>query len=112
MVGIARRVVKAGALAWLFIYELVVSSVLVARDVLTPRSRARPGIIAVPLDVRSDIGITLLANLISLTPGSLTLDVAPDRRRMFVHMMFIGDPDADRRSIKRGFERRVREVLE
>ena len=96
----------------LFLYELVASSVRVTWEVLTPRTYARPGIIALPLDVRSDVGITVLANLISLTPGSLVLGVSPDRRNLFVHVMFIEEPDADRRAIKHGFERRVLEVLE
>lgn len=96
----------------LFLYELVASSLRVAWEVLTPRTYARPGIIAVPIGVRSDIAITVLANLISLTPGSLVLGVSSDRRSLFVHMMFIDEPDAERRSIQRGFERRVLEVLE
>ena len=66
---------------------------------------------AIPLDARSDAEITLLANLITLTPGSLYLDVSQNRCVMYVHTMHVDDLDAFRRSIKDGFERRVMEVL-
>ena len=61
------RIVK---LAVLFIYELIVSSIQVVWDVLTPQHKAKPGIIAMPLDAKSDAEIFLVANLISLTPGT------------------------------------------
>jgi multicomponent Na+:H+ antiporter subunit E len=98
-------------LLWLFLYELIVSSVQVAWDVVTPRHLARPGIIALPLDARTDVEITVLANLICLTPGSLSLEVSADRRVLYVHTMFIDDAEASRRSLKQVFERRVLEAL-
>jgi multicomponent Na+:H+ antiporter subunit E len=67
--------------------------------------------VAVPLDARTDIEITVLANLITMTPGSLAIDVSDDRRVMFVHSMFVDDPEAFRRSIKESLERRVLELL-
>ena len=94
-----------------FVYELIVSSVRVAHDVLTPRSRAKPGIIAIPLDVTTDAQITMLANLISLTPGSLSLDVSADRRVIYAHLMFIDDADEERAAIKTGMERKVLETM-
>ena len=106
------RIVKGFELALYFLYELVISSFRVAREVVTVKSYSRPGIIAVPLEVRSDLGITLLANLISLTPGSLSLEVSPDRRTLYVHVMFIDDADVERANIKNNFERRVLEVVE
>lgn len=94
-----------------FVYELVLANLRVAWDVLTPRSSRRPGVVAVPLEPDSDVEITLLANLVTLTPGSLSLDVSPDRRVLYVHAMFVDDPDQLRRDIKQGFERRVLELL-
>jgi multicomponent Na+:H+ antiporter subunit E len=94
-----------------FVYELVLANLRVAWDVLTPRARRRPGVIAVSLEQASDTEITVLANLVTLTPGSLSLDVAPDRSRLFVHAMFVDDPDALKTEIKHGFERRVLELL-
>ncbi len=94
-----------------FVYELVVSSLRVVWDVFTPDHLSRPGIVAVPLDAKSDGEILLVASLISLTPGSLSLDVSADRKTLFVHAMFVRDPDALRRDLKEGFETMVIEAL-
>jgi multicomponent Na+:H+ antiporter subunit E len=93
-----------------FAKELVVSALRVARDVLNPRPRMRPAIVGVPLDVRTDGQITLLAILITLTPGTLALDVSPDRRTLLVHAMFAADAERVRHGIKSGFERRILEL--
>jgi len=95
-------------------YELVSANVQVALDVLRPPNRIqrRPGVVAIPLDARTDMEITLLSNLITLTPGSLSLDVSDDRRVLYMHTMYLGDdPDQLREEIKSKFERRVLEVL-
>jgi multicomponent Na+:H+ antiporter subunit E len=94
-----------------FLKELIKANLLVAHDVVTPSHRMRPGVIAVPLDAETDVEITLLANLISLTPGTITVDVSDDRRMIFIHAMFLEDPEKVRRDIKEGFERRLLEVL-
>ena len=107
-----RRVLLAGRLGAYFLYELTVSSFQVAWDVITPTHRSRPAIVAVPLDIEEPIQITVLANLISLTPGSLSLDVSPDGKTLYVHEMFVDDPDETRRRIKTGFERLVWEAMQ
>ena len=104
----SRRIVL---LVLYFLYELVVSSIRVAHDVLTPKMHTRPGIIAVPIDAESDAEIMLLANLISLTPGTLSLDVSPDRKILYVHAMFIDDLDTAKQEIKTGMERRLLEAI-
>lgn len=91
--------------------EVVRSNIRVTIDVITPSSRARPCVVAVPLDARTDIEITVLSNLITMTPGSLAIDVSDDRRVMYVHSMFVDDAEAFRRSIKESLERRVLELL-
>ncbi|MEM0962958.1 MAG: Na+/H+ antiporter subunit E [Bacteroidota bacterium] len=103
---------KGVAFVAFYVWELVLSSVRVAFDVLTPRLRATPGIIAVPLDAETDTEITILANLISLTPGTLSLLVSPDRRTLYVHAMYLDEgPDALRADLKQQMERRVLELL-
>jgi multicomponent Na+:H+ antiporter subunit E len=105
--AIARRV---PAFALFFLWELVKANLAVTATVLAPRRNLRPGIVAVPLEARTDGEITLLANLITLTPGSLTLDVSTDRRVLYVHTLHLDDADGLRRDIKEGFERRLLEV--
>jgi multicomponent Na+:H+ antiporter subunit E len=107
----ATRALRVAAFLLFYVRELVLANVRVAVDVVTPRHRARPGVVAVPLDARTDAEITVLANLITMTPGSLTLDVSDDRKVLYVHVMFVDDPDEFRQSLKRDFERRVLEML-
>jgi multicomponent Na+:H+ antiporter subunit E len=105
------RTVRAVALAGFFVWQLLLSNLRVAYEVLTPGHHMRPGVVAVPLDATTDAEITVLANLITLTPGTLSLDVSTDRRVLYVHSLYVGDPDEFRREIKDGFERRVLQVL-
>ena len=104
----ARRVIS---LFLLFIYELVLSAWRVAVTVLTPRMDLKPGIIAYPLKVDRDFEITILANLITLTPGTLSIDVSDDRRILYVHAMDASDPEATKRAIAEGFERKIMEAF-
>lgn len=101
-----------GKLCVLFLYELVVSSIAVVWDVITPSTKARPGVIAMPLDVEDEMGVLLVTNLISLTPGTLSLDVTDDRKTLFIHAMFADDPDAIRAQLKGGMERWVMDAME
>ncbi|MGB0572266.1 MAG: Na+/H+ antiporter subunit E [Alphaproteobacteria bacterium] len=96
----------------LFVYELALSGYRVARDTLSPRMDFRPAIIAFPLELESPVGIMLLANLITLTPGTLSVDVSTDRSTLYIHAMDVDDPDELRADIRNGFERRIREALE
>jgi multicomponent Na+:H+ antiporter subunit E len=90
--------------------DVIRSAVRVAREVARPRLRLRPAVFAVPLDARTDVEIALLANVITLTPGTISLGVSPDRRTLWVHSMSVDDPDAARRQIKVELERRILEL--
>lgn len=105
------RVVRWLRLFAFFGMELLASSTMVLVEVLRPKPAARPGIVAVPLDVTDDLAITLVANLISLTPGTLSLEVSADHRYLYVHVMFLEDPAAEIRKIKEGMEKRVMEAF-
>lgn len=106
--GKVSRVIR---FAFFFLWELIKSNLRVARDVLTRTDYMKPRIIAVPLDAKTDAEITLLANLISLTPGSLSLDVSTDRRAIYVHVMYAENAESVRREIKEGLERWVLDLL-
>ena len=105
------RLPKILGLITFFARELLVSNVKVLWDVITPQHISRPGIIALPLDARTDAEIMLVANLISLTPGTLSLDLSEDRKLLYIHVMFLDDIEQTRRQIKQGLERRVLEVM-
>ena len=94
-----------------YLKEMIVSSARVAWDVITPTHYSRPGILAIPLAAKTDLEITLVANLITLTPGTLSLDVSPDRGTLYIHAMFAEDPEAIRHDIKDNLERRLLELI-
>lgn len=111
MIRAIARLGRLLALVRYFLVELVASSLKVAWDVVTPRHRASPGILAVPLDVSSETAMVVLVNLVSLTPGSLSLDVSPDRNTLYVHFMFLDDVERARDEIRR-MQRMVKEAVE
>jgi multicomponent Na+:H+ antiporter subunit E len=100
---------RAIVLATAFSRDLVVSSVQVAKVVLSRTDACRPRFVTVPLaHVRSDLEITLVANYITLTPGTLTVDVSPDRSTLLVHALLGGETGDDvRADIQGGIEPRV-----
>jgi multicomponent Na+:H+ antiporter subunit E len=95
-----------------FIKELLIANWAVVKQVLSPRLKARPGIIAYPLELQNDILITLLANMITLTPGTLSVEVSPDRRFLFIHVLDIADSEEEKRKIKDGFERYLQRLAQ
>ncbi len=94
-----------------FIKELIVANLRVAWHVITPSSFFKPGIIAVPLEEMSDLEATLLANVLTLTPGSFSVDLSTDRRVLYVHVMDVDDADKVRREIKEQYEKQLLEVM-
>ncbi|HKL35556.1 MAG TPA: Na+/H+ antiporter subunit E [Salegentibacter sp.] len=94
-----------------FLWELFKANLQVAYEVITPNFRMKPGIVKVPLSVQSDLEITFLANMISLTPGTLSLDVSNDKKVLYVHSMYITNREEFIAGIKNGFEKRILEIL-
>ena len=95
------------------LWDIVVANVSVAKIILFKRNDdMRPTWITVPLDLRSPEAITVLAGTITMTPGTVSADVAADGRSLLVHCLDAADPDAVRDDIKQRYERRLREIFE
>ena len=103
------RVIKFGGF---FVWQLVLANLRVTYDILTPHRTMRPAVVAVPLDVTRPAAVTLLANLITLTPGTLSLDLSPDGRLLYVHAMHVQDAASFQQEIKEGFDRYIKEIFE
>ncbi len=111
--GYFLRATRVLILVWTFLYELVLSAARVAKIVWTPDiSGLQPGIIAYPLTVDRDFEITLLANLITLTPGTLSVDVSEDRKVIYVHCIDVPDPQETISDIHDAFERKILEAFQ
>ncbi|RYE11216.1 MAG: hypothetical protein EOP22_01690 [Hyphomicrobiales bacterium] len=95
----------------LFVRELILSALRVAWLVVQPKPHMRPAIIAYPLTVTSDAQITLLANLITLTPGTLSVDVSDDRKTLYIHVIDMPSREGLIGDIAGGFETKVLGVM-
>lgn len=73
-----------------YLYKLVQSNLYIAYDILTPTMKNLPGQISVPVHIRSDFGILLFSNLLSMTPGTLSIDLSDDKRELQVHYLTAG----------------------
>jgi multicomponent Na+:H+ antiporter subunit E len=106
---VAREIGRLARLIWFggyFGYSLIAASLEVAWDVLTPRSRLQPGIVALPMASRTPAEMTLMANLVSLTPGTLSVTVNKDPAVLYVHGMYAENADTFRHELSM-FERRM-----
>ncbi|MBX3211530.1 MAG: Na+/H+ antiporter subunit E [Labilithrix sp.] len=99
-------------LAVVVAFDIVVANLRVAVLVLGPLRRVRPTFIEVPLALESDHALTLLASLMSLTPGTVLVNVSGDRRTLLVHGLAIGDGAREIARIKSRYEALVKEAFE
>jgi multicomponent K+:H+ antiporter subunit E len=94
------------------LWDIVVSNVTVARIVLDPRSRPHPAWVKVPLDTRHPLAITLLATIITTTPGTVSCVVDEEAGFILVHALDCDDVDAAARGMKQRYEAPLRAILE
>ncbi|KAF5061788.1 Na(+)/H(+) antiporter subunit E [anaerobic digester metagenome] len=95
-----------------YLKEMVKANLVLARDILSPVMKISPGIVKVPIAAKSDSQVLALFNLITMTPGSLCMDISDDKKNIYVHGMYIKNRDAFEKEIKEGIEKKVLEVFE
>ncbi|MCY4781602.1 Na+/H+ antiporter subunit E [Sphingobacterium sp. UT-1RO-CII-1] len=105
------RVPKIIMFAFYFLYQLLKANMQVAFDVITPRYFFKPGIVRYPMTAETDFEINLLSMMISLTPGTLIIDVSDDKKAIYIHVMYLTDPESFVKETKTGLERRLLEIL-
>lgn len=105
------RVPKIIMFAFYFLYQLLKANMQVAFDVITPRYFFKPGIVRYPMTAETDFEINLLSMMISLTPGTLIIDVSDDKKAIYIHVMYLTDPESFVQETKTGLERRLLEIL-
>lgn len=114
-----RRMVRLVSFVLYVIWAILMSNFRMAWTVLQPRQRLRrrldPGIVGIPLTITGELEIMVLASVITLTPGTLTVDLGENKagqRVLYVHNLTVGDPDAFRTEIRETFERRILQIVE
>ena len=93
------------------LWDMLLSNIEVARRILGPERALTPGFIWVPLDLQNIHGITALASIITLTPGTLSAELTEDRRHLLVHAFNLKDADATVAEIKSRYEAPLKEIF-
>ena len=108
-----RKLPKAFLLFLHFSKEFITANLRIAHDILTLKYHMQPTLIALPLTVRSDFEITMLACIITLTPGTLSIDISPDKKLLYIHSLYVpaGGVEVLKQEIKDGFEKRIMELI-
>ncbi|HLR43469.1 MAG TPA: Na+/H+ antiporter subunit E [Pseudogracilibacillus sp.] len=96
----------------IFIRELILSNIEIVKLVYKTKPDFEPGIFTYPVEVKKDWEITLLANLITLTPGTLSVAISDDQTKIFIHAMDIQDKEKAINDIKNTFEKAIMEVTQ
>ena len=105
-----RRVYATFKLLLIFIWELIQSSVLVLKQILSPRLKIQPGIFRYETVLRSDLEITMISLFFTLTPGSVVMEVSPEGNVLYVHAMDVENERGAILSQLKNFEKAIMEV--
>lgn len=106
----AKRLIAVIKLLLIFIRELVVSGILVMKQVLRPKINITPGIFKLETKLIGDLEITILSLLITLTPGSVVLEVMPEESLCYIHVMDIPESRDAVLNATESFEKAIMEV--
>ncbi len=106
-----QRPLVAIRLALVVLWDIVQSNLTVARLILGPEQRLRPAFVWIPLDLTNAHGIAALAGIITMTPGTVSVDLTDDCRHLLVHFLDVDDATAAVAQIKQRYEAPLREVF-
>ncbi len=105
------RVPKTIGFLFFMFYEMLKANIQVAYDVITPRYFFKPGIVRYDMRAKTDLEINLLSTIISITPGTLILNISEDRKSLYIHVMYLYDKDKFIAQVRNRLEKKLLEVL-
>lgn len=105
------RVPKTIGFVLFLLYSMLVANIQVAYDVITPKYFFKPGIVRYEMKAKSDLEINLLSTMISLTPGTLIVDISEDKKTIYIHVMYLKSKEKFVKEIREGLEKRLLEIL-
>jgi multisubunit Na+/H+ antiporter MnhE subunit len=94
-----------------YLIKLVQANFYIAYDLITPKLKVNPVIVKVPITIKSDFGMLLFSNLLSMTPGSLSLDISPDKKYLLVHVLYNRDREKTLKEIEK-IQDRIRKIVQ
>lgn len=107
-----RRPLALLRLAGRVLVDIIVANLAVARLIVGPIARIQPAFIRMPLRLQGNVGVSLLANIVTLTPGTLSASLSPDRSELIVHALQGTDPEAIIEEIRERYEQPLLDALE
>ena len=93
------------------LWEIIKANFQAVRDSLYSKSKLSPAIVKYTLEAESDVEITILANLVSLTPGTLIMDVSDDKKVMYIHVLHLDNKEVFIEEVRNKFEKRLLELM-
>ncbi len=105
------RVPKIFAFILLFFYDLMKANYEVTKDVITPNYNMKPGIIKYKMEAKTDFEITMLANMIALTPGTVVVDLSKNKKFMYIHVMYLTNKEEFIERLSNRIERKLLEII-
>jgi len=105
------RVPKIFAFILVFFYDLLKANYEVMKDVVTPNYNMKPGIVRYEMEAKTDFEITMLANMIALTPGTVVIDLSHDKKFMYIHVMYLTDKEYFKKNLSNRIERKLLEII-
>jgi multicomponent Na+:H+ antiporter subunit E len=111
---ILRRMLYGILYFFLFLWEMIKANIQVALIVVHPLRPIKPGIIKIKTALTKEVSMTILGNSITLTPGTFTIDINPEKRELYIHCIVVKSTDIEEntKNIGQNFESLLREVFE
>jgi multicomponent K+:H+ antiporter subunit E len=106
-----RKPLKMISFLRLLLVDIIISNLVVAKQVLGAPGRLQPGFVAIPLDLRKALPITILASTISLSPGTVSIEITKDRKTLFVHALHVDSETKLIGHIKNRYEKPLKEIF-
>ncbi len=94
-----------------FLYDMIRANVEVTKEIMRPKFKLTPAVIAFEHSLKSDFEITMLTNLIALTPGTMVLKISPDKKYLYIHSFNTKDKDKFVERLRNGLEKKLIEVI-
>jgi len=109
---ISKKTVKMISFILFYIKEVLLANIKMAYLILSRKQQLKSAIICIPLEKESEVELALLVNLITMTPGSLSMDISTDRRALYVHVLDNKDPAKVKKSIQEGLQKKVKGLFQ
>lgn len=94
-----------------YLFKLVQANLFIAYDILTPKMHINPAFMKVPVNLKTDAGLLLFSNLLSMTPGTLSIDVSKDKKTLLVHVLYYSSEELMQKDFN-GMQNKIKRITE